>query len=81
MMLRKFQFPQKLFCFGLVFLGSSAQALNVPESEYSTDGLLDIVLTIERTVLVTVSGFTLHTRTLNGSIPGPTLHVRAGDRI
>ena len=31
-MLRKFQFPRTLFCFGLVFLGSSALALNVPES-------------------------------------------------
>src|SRR5262245_53285349 len=49
-------------------------------SRRSLDGLLDTSLTVKR-ARTTIGGETLYSRTYEGTIPGPTLEVFAGDTI
>ena len=55
--------------------------LPTPATVSSVNGELAAVLTLEPTTHTTASGFTLRTRGLNGTIPGPTLRIKAGDTL
>ncbi|WP_292835131.1 multicopper oxidase domain-containing protein, partial [Microbacterium sp.] len=54
--------------------------LREPEVLSSSGGLLELTLTAAMTE-VTIAGARVRTLTYNGSLPGPTLKVRPGDRI
>jgi FtsP/CotA-like multicopper oxidase with cupredoxin domain len=54
--------------------------LTEPEVLQSSDGLLELTLTAALTDAV-VAGRQVRALTFNGSLPGPTLRVRPGDRI
>jgi len=56
------------------------QELIEPKSVYSTNGILNITLAMERTTISSLS-YTVTTRTYNGSIPGPTLRLKPGDKL
>ncbi|XP_066271672.1 uncharacterized protein [Branchiostoma lanceolatum] len=60
---------------------TGGEALSVP-IEYSSEGtgLLNVTLTVDLTPH-TVDWLTVHRRTYNGEIPGPTLRVRPGDKL
>ncbi|XP_066264302.1 multicopper oxidase mco-like [Branchiostoma lanceolatum] len=60
---------------------TGGQDLSVP-TEYSSEGtgLLNVTLTVDLTPH-TVDWLTIHRRTYNGEIPGPTLRVRPGDKL
>jgi len=58
----------------------SSGTLREPEVITSTGGRLDLTLTAAATEAV-VAGRTVRALTYNGALPGPTLRVRAGDRI
>ena len=58
----------------------SSGTLREPEVLTSADGRLDLTLTAALTD-VTVAGAQVRALTFNGSLPGPTLRVRPGDRI
>eukprot|EP00058_Branchiostoma_floridae_P019836 XP_002605326.1 hypothetical protein BRAFLDRAFT_89031 [Branchiostoma floridae] len=60
---------------------TGAQDLSVP-TEYSSQGtgVLNVTLTVDLTPH-TVDWLTIHRRTYNGEIPGPTLRVRPGDKL
>ena len=49
-----------------------------PEVRHSRDGVLDLDLRVAAAD-VTVAGATVRMLTYNGTVPGPTLHVRPGD--
>ncbi|WES63820.1 multicopper oxidase family protein [Microbacter sp. GSS18] len=51
-----------------------------PEVLTSSDGVLDLDLAVAETDVV-VGGATVRMMTYNGTVPGPTLHLRAGDRL
>ena len=57
-----------------------SQILRTPATYESVDGFLNMTLVMEETVFSTGS-FTMTTRTYNGTVPGPTLVVSAGDTI
>ena len=58
----------------------SAGSLHEPDELWSTGGRLDLTLTAASAGVV-VGGAQVRALTYNGSLPGPTLRVRAGDRI
>ena len=58
----------------------SAGILREPEALTSSRGRLDLTLTAALTDVV-ISGAQFRALTYNGSLPGPTLRVRPGDRI
>eukprot|EP00756_Hemistasia_phaeocysticola_P064943 Hpha_TRINITY_DN8173_c0_g1::TRINITY_DN8173_c0_g1_i1::g.171977::m.171977 len=60
---------------------TAAVVLPVPSSVWSEGGFLNTTLTIVAATHNTSTGFGLRTRTLNGTIPGPTLRVKPGDTM
>lgn len=58
----------------------STGTLREPVILSSSGGLLELTLTAAMTV-VTVGGARVHVLAYNGTLPGPTLRVRPGDRI
>jgi len=63
-----------------VFNGNSQPLIQDPPFVESVNGLLNITLTLEE---ATISNdvFTMTTRTFNGTLPGPTLILSAGDTL
>ena len=59
---------------------TSSGTLREPEVLTSTDGRLDLTLTAALADVV-VAGSAVRALAYNGGLPGPTLRVRAGDRI
>ncbi|MFC5791264.1 multicopper oxidase family protein [Agromyces tardus] len=59
---------------------ASAATLREPEVLMSADGRLELTLTAALAEVV-VAGSPVRALTYNGGLPGPTLRVRAGDRI
>lgn len=58
----------------------SSGTLREPEILSSSAGVLDLTLTAAMTE-ITVAGARVRALTYNGTLPGPTLRVRPGDRI
>ena len=66
----------------LLFLAAAEGVLlPVPPAVSSTDGLLDITLTLQRATVTMATGVSMATRALNGTVPGPTLRLRPGDLL
>ena len=68
----------------LLFLAArvaGAVVLPVPRSVSSSGGALDVTLALQRATVVTATGVRMATRALNGTVPGPTLRLRAGDSL
>lgn len=60
--------------------GDRGAALTEPDVVSSTNGVLDLDLRVAATD-VEVGGVTARMLTYNGTVPGPTLHLRPGDRL
>ena len=77
----KMKFSSKIL-FSLLGMGATVQAADLvqPDSVSSSDGLLDITLTLEYAEHVSNPAI-LYTRLFNGTLPGPTLKVKAGDTM
>ncbi|MGR6966272.1 multicopper oxidase family protein [Geodermatophilus sp. URMC 61] len=58
----------------------AAESLREPETLHSEDGLLRVRLEVAETS-VTLAGRPAHMLTYNGTVPGPTLRLRPGDRL
>ncbi|GAA0994161.1 multicopper oxidase family protein [Subtercola frigoramans] len=63
-----------------VTASTGGAAFTEPPVLRSASGLLDVALTASRSRIV-VGGTTVSAMTYNGSLPGPTLVVRPGDRV
>ena len=59
---------------------AAAESLSEPETLRSADGLLRVRLEVAETT-VTLGGRPAHMLTYNGTVPGPTLRLRPGDRL
>ena len=57
-----------------------AEALREPETLRSENGLLQVRLEVTEAA-VTLGGRTAHVLAYNGTVPGPTLRLRPGDRL
>ena len=57
-----------------------AEALREPETLRSENGLLRVRLEVTEAA-VTLGGRTAHVLAYNGTVPGPTLRLRPGDRL
>lgn len=62
-------------------LAASAVPLPQPHEVRSANGLLDVELTLQVATVTTASGISFVTRALDGTVPGPTLRLRAGDTL
>lgn len=60
--------------------GDVGAVLTEPDVVSSTNRVLDLDLRVAATD-VEVGGATAHMLTYNASVPGPTLHLRPGDRL
>ena len=61
-------------------LALAAESLTEPETLRSENGLLRVRLEVAETS-VTLAGRPAHMLTYNGTVPGPTLRLRPGDRL
>ena len=61
-------------------LALAAESLSEPETLRSENGLLRVRLEVAETS-VTLAGRPAHMLTYNGTVPGPTLRLRPGDRL
>jgi FtsP/CotA-like multicopper oxidase with cupredoxin domain len=59
---------------------AAAESLAEPETLHSENGLLRVRLEVAETT-VTLAGRSAHMLTYNGTVPGPTLRLRPGDRL
>ena len=59
---------------------AAAESLAEPETLRSVDGLLQVRLEVAESD-VTFAGRPAHMLTYNGTVPGPTLRLRPGDRL